>query len=177
MHRRGNIFFLCFSFCIFCTRGKEPNVTNMIPISRHGLNKGNAIYLYVSEKRCCACDVVYHFLDNQLKQVKSSSLAIQTHAKSFHHNVFVSKHRLYSHLYFYIGFYSWNIVVFKKKESTLWNDWCCGKWRMILLEFIQCLLSMYLKEKVIKKKMHVTGLSFLFPLSSVSSGSLCVPTL
>lgn len=131
MHRCGNIFFLCFSFCIFCTRGKEPNVTKTIPISRHGLNKGNAIYLYVSEKRC-VCNVVYHFLDNQLKQVKSSSLAIRTHAKSFHHNVFVSNHRLYSHLYFYIGFYSWNIVVFKVKEppfgmtdAVVNEEWYC----------------------------------------------------
>lgn len=91
-------------FCIFCTRGKEPNVTNTIPISWRGLNKGNAIYSCVSEKKLLWVWRCVSLLDNQLKQVKSSSLTILTHAKASIIICLFRYHRLYSHLYFYIGF-------------------------------------------------------------------------
>lgn len=75
------IFFL--KFCIFCTRGKEPNVTNIIPIRWHGLKKGNAIYRCASEKMWRVS-----LLDDQFKARKAVLFNYFNPCKGFHSNVF-----------------------------------------------------------------------------------------
>lgn len=69
------------------------------------LNKGNAIYLCVSEESC-ACGVVYHFW-----------ITIVTHAGGFHHHIFVS-----NHIYIFALDFSHEIVLFKyKRGATPWE--------------------------------------------------------